>query len=374
MFDRPDRILARLKAPLLLAAALLGLWWLVEAAVYRSGVYYRLAEPESNTGAVVNALMLLEREYRAGARNVLVFGDSRIGEGVSARLADAAAGDGALHFVNVSVPGSTPRTWYYLLREIARRGYVVDAVVVGAVYQPRAHEAIANWPLDPAHQAPLLGLADALSYPQGFASETMRERARHAVLMPALALRQDLVALLSSPRERWRKLRKFRPGFLQAVPHYGGRDETMPALAFDATGAVRDWRDASVHQRALVQGHLAELRAPEAAHVVAANDAYRRHWFGALADLAAANGARLILLPLPRGPYREVQPAPGADAGVPAAIAGRGDAVALRADLLLELEQPQYFFDVLHVNRAGRERMSARLGEEVRRVLDAAPR
>ena len=147
----------------------------------------------------------------------------------------------------------------------------------------------------------------------------------------------------------------------------------MPALAFDPAGKVQDWHGASDSQRALVEGHLAELGAPEAADIISRNADYRRHWFGALARLAASNGARLIMVPLPRGPYRDVQPAVLADA-IPAAIAGRADAIALRADLLLGLEQPQYFFDVLHLNRAGRERMSARIGEEVRRVLDEAPR
>lgn len=374
MFDTPDRIFARLKSPMLLVAAMLASWWLIEAVLYRSGGYYRVAEPQSNTGAVVNALLLLEQSHRPGARNVLVFGDSRIGEGFSAQLADDAAGVDDIRFINVSVPGSTPRTWYFLLREIVRLGYDFDAVVIGAVYAPRAQEAIANWPLDPAHQAPLVGLSDASSYPRSFASETMRERARHAIWLPALAMRQDTLALLASPRERWHKLRKFRPGFLAAVPGYGGRGETMPTLAFDPEGRVIDWGDASAAQRALVEGHLAELGAPEPADVATANEEYLRRWFGALADLAAANGARLIAFPLPRGPYRELQPALRADAAVPAAIAGHDVALALRADLLLELEEPTYFFDVLHLNRAGRERMSARLGEELRRVLDETPR
>lgn len=371
MFDRPDRILARLKAPLSLAAAMLVAWWLLEALVYRSGFYAFIAEPQSNTGAVVNALMLVEREYRPGARNVLVFGDSRIGEGFSARLADAAAGDPSLHFVKAAVPGSTPRTWYYLLREVLARGYRFEAVLVGTLYAPRALGPTADWALDPAHQAPLLRLGDAASYPASFASAEMRERARHAVLLPALALRQDTLALLAAPHERWRKLRRYRPAFLQAVPNYGGREETMPALGFDAAGGVQDWSGASAAQRALVEGHLAELRAPEAEATVAANRAYRERWFGALAELSAAHGARLLVAPLPRGPYREVQPPPAA---TPDAVAGRNDVLVLPTDLLLELEQPQYFFDVLHVNRAGRERMSTALGESVARVLGPEPR
>ena len=41
-----------------------------------------------------------------------------------------------------------------------REGYAFDAVVVGTLYQPRDAMRLADWPLDPAHQIPLLGLTD----------------------------------------------------------------------------------------------------------------------------------------------------------------------------------------------------------------------
>ena len=115
----------------------------LQALVYRSGLYYRVADPKSNTGAVVNALLILEQHYQPGARTVLVLGDFRIVEGFSGPLAQ---GDGRLRFIALGVPGSSPRTWYYLLREIVRRGYAFEGVVLGITLQART-ESLSDSPL-----------------------------------------------------------------------------------------------------------------------------------------------------------------------------------------------------------------------------------
>src|SRR5687768_13854813 len=87
MFDRPAAIAGRLKAPLALAGLVLALWFALQAALFRSGAYWLVAEPDSNAGAVTHSLLLLEAAHRRGRRTVLVLGDSRVGEGFSGPLA-----------------------------------------------------------------------------------------------------------------------------------------------------------------------------------------------------------------------------------------------------------------------------------------------
>lgn len=365
MFDRPDAVAARLKALLLLLVSVAGLWWGVEALLYRSGLYYRLAEPDSNTGAVVNALLLLEREYQPGGRNVLVFGDSRVGEGIWAQQMEARAH--GLNVVNVAVPGSTPRTWYYLLREILRRGYRPQAVLIGTLYAPPPVGASADWALDPTHAAPLLGLRDARAFERSFTSPAMRERARHAVWFPALAMRQDTLAALRAPLERYRKLRNYRPALLAAIPAYAGNGGRMPALAFDARAQVADWAGADATQRAKVETLLREFHTPVPDALVVANRAFRAEWFARIAALAAQHEAALLLVPLPRGPYRALLPAPSPpDLGAARRAPGLR---ALPSDFSLALEQPEFFFDELHLNAAGRLQLSAALGAELQARL-----
>lgn len=367
MFDRPTAILARLKAPLCLALAVGLTWFAFEALLYRSGAYFRIAEPDSNTGIVVTKLALLDGEYRPEARNVLVFGDSRVAEGFWSRRAGAA--DPSLNFINVSVPGSTPRTWYYLLREIERRGHAFDAVVVGTLYQNQNAGLFANWSLDAAHATPLLGLRDAGTFPATFEAPQRQQQARDAVLFPALALRQDTLALLQAPRERWRSVREGRPGYLLAVREREGREETMPPLRFAPDRSVSDWAGATQEQRELVRAHLADPVVPPAG-IAAANDAFLGHWLGAMAELAHARGAAMLVYPLPRGPYPEVL-AP-LQAQPPASLRKLRDEAGVKvlpADLLADLESPAHFFDTLHANRVGRAITSDRIGAATRALL-----
>ncbi|MBK9656876.1 MAG: hypothetical protein IPO66_16065 [Rhodanobacteraceae bacterium] len=364
MFDRSDRIRARLRAPLLLAGVVALLWFAVESLVYRSGAYYALAAPESNAGAVVNALLMLEGQYRPGVRTVLVLGDSRVAEGFSGPLAGAGS---ELAFINMAVPGSTPRTWYYLLREIERRGYRFEAVLVGMLYRP-VGSLLSDWPLAPSQDVALIGVSDVFAYPASYAGPAMRTRARQALLFPALTLRSDTLDLLQSPRQRWRQLYEFRPGFISYVPLYPGREQRMPQLPF-SDGTVLDWSAVGAAERALAQTHLAELAAPIDPAIRAANARYLTQWLGAMAELAARNDARLIVFPLPRGPYQEALGAT-VDPSLVQAVASVAGAIALPVDLLQSLEQPAYFFDGLHANRHGREQISAVVGARVRAALD----
>jgi hypothetical protein len=219
--------------------------------------------------------------------------------------------------------------------------------------------------------APLVGLTDLAAYPAGFASEEMQARARQTILLPAVAMRLDAQALFANPGARWKRIRSFRPNYLKNVPRYPGRDETMPDLQFDAHGAVRAWHDASAEQRALVEQHRNELQTPVGAAIAESNAAYMQTWFEAIAGLVRAQNAPLILFPLPRGPYAELQAPHPAHPVVPTALAGHAPAHAhaLPIDLFDDLEQPRYFFDVLHLNRFGRERLSSVLGEQVRHRL-----
>lgn len=371
MLDRPAAIRARLKAPALLAFAILLAWFVFEALLYRSGAYFRMAEPDSNTGAVVKALMSVEQQYRPGVHNILAFGDSRVAEGFSSP--HAAAGDASFNFINVAVPGSTPRTWYYLLREIDRRGYRFDAVVVGTLYRDTGTGLRANWSLDPAHASALLSLADAIAYPATFESAQMRERARHAVLFPALAMRQDTLALLQAPRERRDKIRDGRPGFLASVRNYPGRTETMPVLRFAADGhSVVDWGQATAEQRGKIEAHLSELT-PRPEAVIAPNDAFLGRWLGAMAQLAHDRDALFVVYPLPRGPYRD---ALGEEPPLPSSLQALQRApgvTVLPPDQFARLEAPDYFFDALHANRAGREYTSDSIGSAVRALLAGTP-
>jgi hypothetical protein len=242
-------------------------------------------------------------------------------------------------------------------------------VVIGTLYQPLNLGRSDNWPLDVSHAVPLLDLRDAISFPASFESATTREHARHAVLFPALAMRKDTLAALVDPRERWRKLNEYRPALMGAIPNYAGRDAEMPPLQLSRAGGEQDWGDASAEQRAQIETHLQQLAIDDPS-LSAANQIYLAHWLQASAAIAARRGVELYVFPLPRGPYAELLPPETEDTAVRRALASTANAHLLPTPAYRALEAPQFFFDALHVNAAGRERMSTALGEQLGHLLD----
>lgn len=359
-FDRPSSITARLAQPMWLALAVLMAWFLLESLIYRSGLYTRyLAEPHSNAGSTMLRPLLAKRWATQTPPTVLAFGNSIVGQGFSP--ATASTVEPKLNFINVAVPGSSPRTWFYLLRKIQRDGTPFDAVAVGITYRRESTGRWADWPLDPAFMVPLTDLRDAFEFPASFESADSRRAAYNTLWLPALQMQKDTQALLSSPRQRWNNLQVTKTWWLENIGKYTGRGGTMPVLAFDAQRRVLDWGDATPEQRALVEQHLQDLaQTPDPGH-----DAFLAHWMGKVLERTRANHARLIIYPLPRGPYPQVLPEENELPHSLAALAHEPDVTVLPPDFLADLEAPEYFFDTLHGNVAANRIFSERVAHAV---------
>src|ERR1700687_3336732 len=99
-----------------LASALV-IFLLLDAAIFHGGLYTTILAPQSYAGQVQLVVSAERERLIATQPQVLVLGDSRMAEGFSAKLADAAP-DARFKYINASVPGSTLRAEYYLLREL----------------------------------------------------------------------------------------------------------------------------------------------------------------------------------------------------------------------------------------------------------------
>ena len=103
----------------------------VEAALFRLPWYLQYLQPNSSTGMFELSLYLL-RHYRPDHVNeVLAVGDSRMAEGFSAWNATVLSGDQRLYFWNAGIAGSTPRVWYYYLRDADPNRNRFRAIVIG---------------------------------------------------------------------------------------------------------------------------------------------------------------------------------------------------------------------------------------------------
>ena len=353
---------------LVVAGAVLLMAW--DALLFRSGLYYHWVEPASTAGMTRSAIRLIDRSYVADRRNVLVLGNSRIGEGFSQRLADDATQGSGLHFLNAAIPGTDLRTWYYLLRRIDPRSERFAAVVLQIAYDPGEPTNVqADYPLDIAYLTPLLGLRDLVDFPGTFDDPALAERARRAILFPAQPLRDDIAAFLAAPNERFEHIREWRKYYVSSAVQYPGREQALPDLPLDPnTLQPTNWDGVEEKLKPQLSKYFASLRARPTAAIHASNERYFREWLARIAEPYRAHDIPVIVIRVPRGPWHAVLPTPP-PAGAVADLIDAGMLKALPADSFVGLEQPRYFFDSVHMNHAGRERFSPMLAQRVAALL-----
>ena len=297
----------------------------LDAALFRSDYYVKNLEPDSYAGQV-------ERMLRtAGNQSIAVMGDSRIAEGFSARIADQR--QPALRFLSAAVPGSTPRCWYYLLRDLdpAATRFKTIVLPVDTYEDEDGNWDWADRSLDLNILAARLRLGDTLTFTTSFHSSEMRWSALLVCLLKGVLLREDLQAFLAHPAARLDKAALFRVNGTQWAYDYQGNSK-------DLTGAVL-----SVPARPDLKTGL--------------HAAYRREWFGRIIGRYKGTGTSIVFLRLPRGP---VSPPVSASGSSIRELAGVS---VLPENLFDPLEKPEYFFDALHLNARGRQRFSTELAD-----------
>lgn len=350
----------------LVLVALVGLA-LVDLLVFRSGIYATWIEPNSSAGSVVGSTMLINRETKTNAHNILVLGNSKIGEGFSATLANQASARPDLHFVNGAVAGSTPRIWYYLLREVDPDCNRYAAIAMMVDYDPTLNqEDMGNYAADTNYLQPLLRITDFYEYAASFTNPVQQERARRAVMLPLQALHDDASSLLQSPLRRFRDSGRNRRLWMDAVAVYGGHEERLPDLDIDVSaGMPRNWVGIPESTKPSLDGYFRGLHQRANEQTMAANNAYVERWVGTIAECYRAAGGKVFVFSVPRGPWHQLlvpAPEPG---GAIADLANRGLIEPLSGEAFLSLEQPKFFFDHLHMNHDGREGFSRLLATEI---------
>ena len=128
-------------------AVALAVFCVTEAAIFRSGFYSNYLEPGSSAGVVVAYLRNEANRRGAGRDQVLAIGDSRMG--LKARVANELTSRTGYTFATIATPGSSPRVWYYMLREADPERTRYGAILIGVEdYEDEDWEDYANRTLD----------------------------------------------------------------------------------------------------------------------------------------------------------------------------------------------------------------------------------
>lgn len=371
MLRRPDS--RRWIAWRLLAGVVL--FFALDSLVFRSGLYFGWVSPPSALGSVAQALDNI-RHLPAGRRIVLVLGDSRIGEGFSAQAATAVADrlDPSIAFANGSVGGTSPRVWNYLLRDM--RGPTLPLAAVALMvpsYRDDEAENPADRRYDIAFVHPLLKLADAVDFPASFDDLAARQEAAEAMLFKGFFYKSDVQDFLHAPAARIRDVRAARLHGHEWVGMYPGRSESLTGITLDLASGHLTIPAGNAAESVPTLAPYAEKLSHQRGHPPdnPAAAAYRREWLGRIATQCRDAGVKLFVFRIPRGPLHHLLNDETPPEGALAELARAGALEVLPPSLLAPLERPEFFFDDLHVNAAGRARLSAVLAEAVLHRLTA---
>lgn len=340
-------------------------WLLIDSALFRPEWYLQYLEPNSTAGRVELALHWLTRRPPSARPEVMVVGDSRVAEGFSSRRA-AEAVQNRLRFWNMGIGGTSPRIWYYLIRDAdpTRRRFAALVLPLDHFSDEDGDEDLSERFSDLNYVIGRLRITDCPGFARSMDIPKLQLQVLTGCLFKGATLRPDVKDLLVHFSARMKSAGDWRENGAGYIDGYEGKPE-------DVIGISADWAKHRVIfpaglneiQRNTIQSTVMPHQAPQ----TGALSRYRRQWFGRILDLYRNSPTRIIFIEMPRAPI------PRPESGVPArfidSVKSRSGVRVLPADTFRDLEKPELFADGLHLNHNGRPLFSQRLAAKVSDIL-----
>ncbi len=337
----------------------------IENLVFRTSFYSRVLDPDSSTGYFELILWNELHRKQDSAAEVLAVGDSRMAA-FQPRVANQQ--NTGLRFASVVVPATTPRCWYYLLRDAdpTARRYAAILIPLPDYDDEDRDEDFGDRLHDLTFLAVRLRLRDIFDFAGSYRSLDHRWQALRGSLLKGMVFKRDFQAFLSSPAARLAKVDYYHRASADWIYGYSGDNRTLRGLSVDWAAKTIQFPDGiDATRRDQLHRVLLEPSAPPTGREAA----YRRLWLGRIVERYRGSGTRLIFLRLPRSPAPRPDAPPPNPSGFVRRLAADGSAVTLDEHAFDSLERPELFADALHLNSGGAASFSAMLAAQVRARL-----
>jgi hypothetical protein len=347
-------------------AALAGLFGL-DAALFRSNLYPSLIEPDSSTGMFEMTLRReVQKQSESGDNLIVTLGDSRFN--YAPRLANELTPQSGYVFRSADVPGSDPRTWYYMLRDLDSTASRYRAIVFGVdnFYDEDGWSDNPDDIRDLHYTIARLRLSDIFYFAGSFPTWPHRWEAFRGATLKGFVLQRDVQAFLSNPAKRIEVVEMNRRGYEEWTYNYVEEDRSLKGLAIDwPTFKVTYPPGAEDIHRDVIEHCVTYPVAPQTGRL---RD-FRRKWFGKILDRYAGSKTKLIFVRLARGPIARPDNLLQKDSSSIREFGARPNVVLSDEHAFDSLERPELFKDGLHLNREGCARFSSLLVKEISSIL-----
>ena len=356
---RPRRkVWPRLLAAILCFAAL-------EGAIFHTGLYSSIIEPNSTTGEMELWLRNEIRRPKINRNQVLAVGHSRMA--LLPRVVNPYPPGSDYTFATIGLGGTTPRIWYYGLRAVDPTAHAYAAIVIPSddYNEPDTYDNHAEREADLHYVLARLQLRDLLEFPWTYRNHKLQWITFRGILLKGFVYKRDFMEFIDHPLARIPKARYYQADSAGWYYGYGGVDTSLAGLRIDWQHGTMQFPDrVPENERKRIQGLLFPPLPPNQG----VETAYLRYWYGKIIEYYRGSGTKLIFLRVPRAPTSPPDPAPKLNSAV-RQIASQPNVIVLDEHLFDQLEHPDLFWDAWHLNRQGMEAFSHILANEVRRVL-----
>lgn len=341
---------------------------LFEGLVFHSGLYTNYLEPSSSTGIFETVFREELNRKPFGPDEILVMGDSRIGEGFSMKIANNACTGNGYYFSSVAVPGASPRCWYYLLRDLdpGRKRYHAIILPFENYGDIDIFEDLLDRRLDLHYCVARLRYTDAFEFASSFRTFRQRLEAFRGTIFKGVVFQPDLLAFFEHGHKRLSDVDKYRKTHWRFAYDYFGHEDDLAGIRVDwAKKTIEFPEKIPPRIRERIQGNLFGP-VPKQEGIIAA---YRRLWFGRILDLYRHSNTQFIFLALPRGPIVPPSPRVRPLSYTIFDMARKHGVIVLPENAFVSLEKGEFYFDTMHLNARGRAQFSTMLAQLIRQTL-----
>lgn len=349
--------------PVTLAAFVLS-----ENAIFNTGWYAKILNPDSAAGRLGLVLFDERMRLRSDQPEVLGIGDSRMG--FIPRFADQMKPPLRYKFATVAVPGTSPRCWYYMLREVDPQADRYAAIVI-PVYDyddEETWENTADRGADLHYLSPMLGWRDLIPFAGSYDDPALKYRAGLGILLKGTIFKADFQDLLVHRQARLEYAEKARRESAGWYYNFVGTDRNVAGVKVDWNAKTVDIPpDLPEAERANFQGLLFASPPPYSGR----QSAYQKKWLGKIYDHYRGSRTRLIFFRLPRGPFVRTDPPPFNPNSSVRELANDPEVILDDEHDFDFLEKPEFFMDHQHLNGPGSAEFSRSLARRVQDLLEA---
>jgi hypothetical protein len=349
------------RVSLILIASLLG-FAALDFAAFHTGLYTYWVATDSAAGYVETVLHHERIRKKTGTRQILGIGDSRMA--LVAKTANAMTPETGYQFGTIAVAGTTPRCWYYMLREIDPEARNYKAIVIGleSYNDDELLEDYAERESDLNYVIHQLRLSDVAEFSGSYRSTGRQWRAANGIAFKGLVYKRDVQDFLRHPLERVRSVQlSWRDSHIWFYD-FRTDDKSLAGLTVDwekrtmqAPPGMRPDVESALRTR------LVEPLPPQTGR----HSAYLKYWLGRIRDHYRGSNTQLVFARLPRAPWIRPDLPVNPQSSVHE-LDKEPNITLLPEDLFNELETPERFHDQVHMNQGGLDRFTEILAREMK--------